>query len=447
MRTCTVDRSASFAPKYSVVGSSSLWGLVIVILACFCFVSGAASQTSPDQEQPQAPGAAPGQTFAPIGQSGYRVPIPEIKMKNIIGDRPPPEAPTPPTEEPRLPAPPVPAPSVEQPTAKPLPKEVPVPQVPRLPFEPVEPAPKVEASPEPPPKKETKEKDHRSPLLKAPITPEDITAALPAPKKEVLPKAAAPGLPTLMDVQPAKESLKTLPLDRTEIDDMADPRLWIRLDPRREAESIAVEPEPEPAPELAPRIPKEETQTQPLPVEPAPRESIHQPMRPPEEPKESVPVEAEPAPPVKEEPTPVKESIASPFGFQAEADPEAGPYLKATAPILEELSLVMARTPGLTIADYDPSEANAPVFPKELIMKLDSLKRELQILDSKTFEIIPPSKYVPFHSLIRQSITQTYQACDEIINFFNDRNEQSLQKVRDHLLKARELIQQTREKT
>jgi hypothetical protein len=101
----------------------------------------------------------------------------------------------------------------------------------------------------------------------------------------------------------------------------------------------------------------------------------------------------------------------------------------------------------LTVADYDPSEPNAPVFPKELILKMDSLKRELQILDSKTFEIIPPAQYAPFHSIIRQSITQTYQACDEIINYFNDRKEQSLQKVQEHLLKARELIQKTREQT
>jgi len=251
----------------------------------------------------------------------------------------------------------------------------------------------------------------------------------------VAPRMAAPGFPTLMDVEPVKEGLKTLPLERTEIDDMADPRLWIRLDPRREAEGIAVEPEP------GPPIPKEETRPEPVPEEPAPKETVHEPLEQPVAPKENVPVEEPPSLP------PAKESIVSPFGPQAAADPEVGSYLKVTAPILEELSLVMARTPSLTVADYDPSEANAPVFPKEMILKLDSLKRELQVLDSKTFEIIPPHKYVPFHSLIRQSITQTYQACDEIMNYFNDRDEQSLEKVRDHLLKARELIQKTRERT
>jgi len=426
---------SSFTPNHSAVARGPLVGLLIMFLACLSVVSGAEAQTSAAQDQPQAPGGiSSGQTFAPIGQSGYRVPIPEIKMKNIVGDQHPGETPPPSLEENKLPVPPAPTPSVEPPTAKPLPQAVPVPEVPRLPFEPLERAPKVEAAPEVPAKKEPEEKEYRSPLLKAPILPEDITASLPPPKKEVLPRMAAPGFPTLMDVEPVKEGLKTLPLDRTEIDDMADPRLWIRLDPRREAEVIAVEPEP------GPPIPKEETRPEPVPEEPAPKETVHEPLEQPVAPKEDVPAEEEPAPPAKE-------SIASPFDPQAAADPGVGSYLKVTAPILEELSLVMARTPSLTVADYDPSEANAPVFPKEMVLKLDSLKRELQILDSKTFEIIPPQKYVPFHSLIRQSITQTYQACDEIIKYFNDRDEQSLEKVRDHLLKARELIQKTRERT
>ncbi len=425
MKTCPVNHSSSSVSERSAIARCLFCALLAVLLICFLLSSVAAPQTSSGDDQPEVSGPGPaGQTFAPIGESGYRVPIPEMKMKNIIGDRPAKEPPAVPSEQKGPPTP-----SVEPLKAKPMPREVPVPQVPRLPFEPLEPAPKAEPTAEPPAKKETEEKDYRSPLLKAPVVPEDFTAALPPPKKEVLPKAATPGLPTLMEVAPVKETVKALPLERTEIDDMADPRLWIRLDPRRQTEGASLESE------RGPRDPKEELRPQPPTPEDAAKESIRGPSE-------------EPGAQQEEEPlAPEKESIASPFDPQAATDPAVASYLKSTAPILEELSLVMARTPSLTVADYDPSEANAPAFPKELVLKLDSLKRELQVLDSKTFEIIPPPRYVPFHSLIRQSITQTYQACDEIINFFNERNEQSLDKVRDHLLKARELIQRTRDRT
>ena len=435
------NKSSISASESPATRRSRPFILVFALLVGLTFSATVAAQTDPSRPQQPAPGtAAPGQTFAPIGESGYQVPIPEFKMKNLIGGPPKQEAPAAPQEEKRTPAP-----SVEAPKAKPVPKEMPVPQVPRLPFEPVDRGPKVEAGQEAPPAKETptketptkgtREKEYESPLLKAPIIPEDITAGLPLPRKEVLPKTGIPGSPSLMDAEPVKEGLKTIPLERTEIDDMADPRLWIPLEPRREAEAIVPEPEPEPA---AP-IQREEARPELTPKESESREAIPQPLEQPVEPKESIPT--------KEEAPPVKESISSPLGRDAAENPEVGAYLKATAPILEELSLLMARTPSLTVADYDPSEANAPVFPKELIVKMDSLKRELQILDSKTFEIIPPAKYAPFHSIIRQSITQTYQACDEIINYFSDRKEQSLQKVQEHLLKARELIQKTREQT
>lgn len=431
-----LNKSSVSAPEPPATQRSRLIILIFAFLVGLTFSTAAAAQTDPSRTQQPAPDAAPpGQTFAPIGESGYQVPIPEFKMKNLIGGPPKREAPAAPQEEKRTPAP-----SVEAPKARPVPKEVPVPQVPRLPFEPVDRGPKARSGQEVPPAKETptketREKEYESPLLKAPIIPEDITAGLPLPRKEVLPKTGIPGSPNLMDAEPVKESLKTIPLERTEIDDMADPRLWIPLEPRREAEAIVPEQEPEPAAS----IPRQEARPELTPKESESREAIPQPLEQPVEPKESIPT--------KEEAPPAKESIYSPLGGDAAENREVGAYLKATAPILEELSLLMARTPSLTVADYDPSEANAPVFPKELILKMDSLKRELQILDSKTFEIIPPAKYAPFHSIIRQSITQTYQACDEIINYFNDRKEQSLQKVREHLLKARELIQKTREQT
>ena len=85
-----------------------------------------------------------------------------------------------------------------------------------------------------------------------------------------------------------------------------------------------------------------------------------------------------------------------------------------------------------------------PIVPKEIYLKMDSMKRELQNLDSKTFAIIPPPKYGPFHAVIRESITETYQACDAIISYLNERNDENLQKVMEHLTKARELIRKTR---
>ena len=107
----------------------------------------------------------------------------------------------------------------------------------------------------------------------------------------------------------------------------------------------------------------------------------------------------------------------------------------------------MARAPSLTIADYDPSDPNAPAVPKEVHLKMDSMKRKLQILDSKTFAIIPPQKYAPFHSLIRESIAETYQACDSIVDYLDSSRTEALKSVRDHLLKARELIRRTRERS
>jgi hypothetical protein len=274
-------------------------------------------------------------------------------------------------------------------------------------------------------------------------------------------------LPAILDAEPVKETLKTIPLESTQVDDMADPRQWIQIDQRRGPEVIPPPPIPEEAPVLKeipqsephalketprpePQAPKETPRPE-LPVlkeipqlEPPAKESVpEEQVRPPveqPEPKEPLPVE-EPAP------QPVKEAVPSPLDRDALHDPEVRAYLKATSPILEELSLVMTRAPSLAVADYDPSEANPPVFPKEILLKMDSLKRELRILDSKTFEIIPPPKFTQFHALIRQSITHTYQACDAIVEYFSERNEASLQRVRENLSKARELIEQTRTRT
>jgi hypothetical protein len=114
--------------------------------------------------------------------------------------------------------------------------------------------------------------------------------------------------------------------------------------------------------------------------------------------------------------------------------------------VLEELSILMARAPSLNMADYDPSEVNTPVMPQDLGLKLESMKRDLRILDSKVFSIIPPVKYEQFHELIRQSISHTYLACEAIFNYFQDAKPEDLEKVKEHLTKARELIQLTRKR-
>jgi hypothetical protein len=129
---------------------------------------------------------------------------------------------------------------------------------------------------------------------------------------------------------------------------------------------------------------------------------------------------------------------------EARNSPEVREYLRETAPLLEELSMLMTRAPSLNLADYDPSDAEAPVVPKEIYLKIDSMKRELQNLDSKTFAVIPPPKYVPFHAAIRESITETLQACDAIVSYLNERNDENLQKIMDHLNRSRELIRKTR---
>jgi hypothetical protein len=106
----------------------------------------------------------------------------------------------------------------------------------------------------------------------------------------------------------------------------------------------------------------------------------------------------------------------------------------------------MTRAPSLAITDFDPSEPDSSGLSSDVLVKLEAMKRELQVLDSKTFAIIPPQKYNRFHSLVRESITETYQACEAVINFFNERNEADLKKVHEHLSKSRDLIRKTRKK-
>jgi hypothetical protein len=393
-------------------------------------------------------------------------------MRNIIGNKPPAR---PPAEEPEEAFEKEPPPPQDEPVGPVQPPEQPrtVPQepvevlprtpvevtpriqeTPRLPFDPGARRPQA-AEPKPGPVEAPAGRDEETPVFKSPQAPEPIIEA-PPPKKEILTrKAAVPRIPALLDNQPVKGAAKAIPLESIRLGASTESEGSIMLDSRKEPEVI---PEPEPAPreslpqpeppavsrpEAAP-APSREDVPAPAPVtqpEP-PKEAV--PMEPPADvseeftgPKETVPTFEHPAPPPKE-------SFPSPLDHDALNSREVMDYLRQTAPILEELSLLMTRAPSLNVSDYDPSDPGAPLVPKELFLKMDSMKRDLQILDSKTFSIIPPPKYSKFHAVIRESIASTYQACDAIIAYFQDSSPENLQKVVNSLGKAREFIRRTR---
>lgn len=429
-----------------------------------------------------------------IGDSGYVVPIPEIKMRSIIGNRPP--AP-PPAVEPEEPPdkefstpPPKPEEMIQPPEssepvppspvrATPLPpvEQIPESQVdvtpqvkepPRLPFEPAARKPQEPASGSGIVEQPTVSQEE-GPPFHSPQAPEPVKE-LPPPKKEILKgRAAGPTVPALLDNPPVKSAAKPVPMESLRLGGSADSGESITLDTRREPE-IAPEPppparefvpEPEPAPVHTPETvskPPKETAPQPEPepvapapvtvpapdVQPAPPPKEAVPMEPPSEPSEETSAPKETVPVFEQPPPPPKESFPSPLDSEALHSREVRDYLNQAAPILEELSLLMTKAPSLNIADYDPSDPAAPLVPKELFLKMDSMKRELQILDSKTFSIIPPAKYAKFHTVIRESITSTYQACDSILAFLKESSPENFQKAVNSLTKARELIRRTR---
>jgi hypothetical protein len=453
-----------------------VFGSVIEGYAQSTVQPGPSSSDGKDQEQ----------AYAPLGESGYKVPIPEIRMNQILGGRPAkPKPPVPESDESSSPQSNVvePAEKNEPEQSERLETSV-TPELPRLPFDPatrktvpgsVEQKPRTEeSSPMAPPLP----KENVSPLS-APIAPEDPMVARP-PKKEVLLKRTPPTIPPLLEAHPSKETLKSIQLKAQE-PPSSGPIENIPLGSRGEPEiipkrDIETKPVPVSSPETEPEskhgpvepvidkpAPKERTLSAPS-SEPEPhklipedrpffvpslepdksgpkeRTSIVPPMEPVQEqsiPKETLPGFAPPA-------APPKEVLRSPLNDDIPDTPEIKYYLRDTAPILEELSLLMTRAPSMTTADYDPSDANAPLFPKDLQLKMDSMKRDLQILDSKTFAIIPPKRYEQFHGLIRDSITHTHQACDAILNYMAEPNEENFKLIQDHLFRARDLIQKTR---
>ncbi len=297
--------------------------------------------------------------------------------------------------------------------------------------------------------------EREQPHMGTPLAPINITEALPEPAKEALGRRQTLTAPKIKELEPIKRSLKAPVLEALEDHEALAPEDGIALETRKEATEIPFEetkPESEikkaqsEEPESNETLPKESTGAvaenlrQP-PVE-SPDQSVEKEQRSARETQESAPGATENL----TEAVAPKEHIPSPLDEQAVASRELRIYLTETTPILEELSLLMTRAPSLNLDDYDPSEANTHVAVQDLNLKLESLKRDLRILDSKVFSIIPPSKYAQFHELIRQSISHTYLACESVSNYFQDAKPEDLLKVRDHLSKAKEFIELTRKR-
>ena len=143
------------------------------------------------------------------------------------------------------------------------------------------------------------------------------------------------------------------------------------------------------------------------------------------------------------EPLPPKERIESPLDEElpvGREGREVSDYLAATAPILQDLSKLIARAPALAMEDYDPADPNASVKSRDLLIQMKAMIRDLQILDAKTFSVMPPVRYERFHLRIRESIIETHQACDAIIKYFNKRETQQLRKIHRHLTRVYDLI-------
>ncbi|MEW6140725.1 MAG: hypothetical protein AB1733_21085 [Thermodesulfobacteriota bacterium] len=568
------------ASSEKVVRRFAKQGLSVVAVlagAICCDLSGTTLPAYGEQAQAtQESGAVlPGQSSATIGSSGYTVPIPEIKMNRIFGtgkSRPSPDpekskatdglreeeplqrapirdesksggprkGPSPMGEplqeqkdmgrpaqvEPEAPAPPSssqygPGPTKRGPESE---MRTPAPGKEEQPAESRKSDVKQQA--EPSPGDEGQQPDISEMIMRAPQAPEDARKPPPPPQKELLREKTSPETPTILKAIPSKEGPGALSIPRSEVDELADPREWIRLDQRREPEVIpppeleplpgdqgrdagtpSILPEPEriihrerpfpessigqprptdlkqeqkpepviaPPPEIVPQSrlepkPEPSPTLQPYPgIEPR-REPAREspfPMTPPvptvspesQPPRESTSggeeLKTPPAEPSKEEaitqeetPLPPKEMLRSPLEEEALNSPEVREYLQQASPILEELSLLMTTAPSLNLADYDPSDTSGPAIPRDVYLRMDAIKRQLQILDSKTFAIIPPRKYAAFHSLIRESIAETNQACSAIMSYLQDTKAEDLRAVREHLLRARKLIQRTRETT
>ncbi len=452
--------------------------LLISLICLFCALGLPKAQDVVPQKRSATAGAQSSveNPSTQIGDSGYKVTIPEIKLQSIIGGKssskplpgdaeakPPPSPGSPPTEQP----------------ANGEPEKT----VDRLPFDPVDmrriaPVRVPEAAPAAPPetaetpqsepdasiKKEPKaapsepglpaaSDDEVSPVHHPPVAPEETLDASFVPKKEVLHGPTPVKRVPIAILESRAVKASRLEIAATAAKELLNPEDWIALDARKsplmvelpdEQKEVAQEslPQSARAPDSVASPPEAtEIHAAETPTAPPSRDGSYEPPQVEKPVSDSPPRELFPS---EESPsTPAKEVIPSPLDDDALESREARDYLRETAPILEELSLLMTRAPGLSIEDYDPSDTNSALVPTDVRLKMASLKRELQILDSKTFAIIPPSRYQAFHSLVRESIAHAYQACDSIINYFEENNPQNFLKAKEHLVKAGELIRKT----
>lgn len=266
-----------------------------------------------------------------------------------------------------------------------------------------------------------------------PAVGQEVEPQQDATSQESLPKA-----PASPESSPSKETVKPTPMP---------------LSPPSPPSPVAGEPNPvegQPAvsPPSEPSTPEPRTPPAPMPPPPTVVASIPRDAPAPEEPPGAVsvpePPQEQPTLAVPSLPPPPRPPVATPLDADAPRTREIKEYLRETAPILEELSLLMMKAPSLAIEDYDPSDEQAILFPPNIFVKMEDMKRRLQILDSKSFAIIPPKRYEEFHSIVRESVTQTFQACDAIIAYMQEPTSAHLEKAETHLRKARELIRLTR---
>jgi hypothetical protein len=459
-----------------------------------CWAASKPEDSSRNQELPHVKGLEAGGTGAPLGDSGYVVPIPEIKLRSIFGDKPS----APPAEEPQeKPAqekqpkasddaqPPQKIEEDSQPTAETNAQ----PAEPDQSVKPAQPVEKTEAPEESKPETPSTEKlegkpapvpddEFHSPLVQPPSAPEDAyLQEVNLPPKEILKIKTGFAPPPTLEISPVKSVLKQLPLEYKLLPETSDQSeslaLLGRRDPlvipmieekKEEAEDILHRPsestvgsETHEQPTLASK-PQQELLNRPEPElrarEPEfhpmeiPKEEVNEPV--PEKQNEVKSSEDRPPKESKEQLQTAKiiprEIIASPLDDDAITSPEVKAYLRQTIPVMEELSLLMTRVPSLNIDDYDPSALEETSIPKDLSTRMESMKRELQILDAKTFSIIPPPKYMEFHSIIKQSISETFQACDALAAFLTENHPDQLKKAHEHITKAGELVRQTRER-
>ncbi|MFH0960547.1 MAG: hypothetical protein V1897_17805 [Pseudomonadota bacterium] len=436
---------------------------ILVLMACFIQVFNPLSfgQSSPADASRKIPSNSRVEekslTYAPVGPSGYKVLIPEIKMNQIIGDvKPKPQVVEPVSDHTDKASKEDAGQSTKEISSDladtpAIDAEVPVT---RLPFERGD--RKISHSPPQPDLSHDLKRtiDTDTHLLGPPVAPMNITEALPEPRKDLLPKRQLTTVPKIKELQTARIQPQVFQVKPLRDQNLLAPEDWVDLQARKSpaelpleestSEAVVKTPLSEPSEtteNLVKESIEEEKEDKRQPVSETSVAALEREKRAVREPKDNAAEMTKDEIATSMAPT---EQIPSPLDDRALTEKGMRLYLSETTPVIEELSLLMARAPSLSLADYDPSEINTSMVSQDLNLGLESMKRELRILDSKIFSIIPPSNYSEFHNLIRQSISHTYLACEAISNYFQDSKLEDLHKVNEHLIKARELIQLTR---